>query len=83
MQIKKGKGTTEYGPGIEIRLNGDEVASAIDLYLYSKGVFVNGARTITIDGELCYEHDTKVYVDPSGFVIANGKKYDGRDGSIK
>ena len=30
MEIKYGKGTTEFGPGVEIALTGDEVAVAID-----------------------------------------------------
>ena len=67
MRIKLGSGTTEYGPGVEITLTGDEVARAIDAWLVAKGVAVRGPRTIKVNGELC-EHG-RVYVDPSGFVI--------------
>lgn len=75
MKIKQGKGTTEYGPGVEIKLTGDEVATAIDAYLVARNVHVSGARTITVNGELC--NKGRVYVDPSGFVINKGKKISG------
>lgn len=78
MNIKKGKGTTEYGRGVEIKLTGTEVATAINAYLVARGVTVSGARTITVNGELCKEGE--IYVDPSGFCIdKKGKKFDGRD----
>tara|TARA_R110000823_G_scaffold143245_1_gene273422 strand:- start:90 stop:329 length:240 start_codon:yes stop_codon:yes gene_type:complete len=78
MKIKKGKGTTKYGKGVEIKLTGDEVATAIDAYLVARGVAVCGARTITVNGELC--EDGKIYVDPSGFCIdKKGEKFDGSD----
>ena len=77
MEIEYGKGKTEYGPGIEINLSGDEVAVAIDSYLVAHGVRVHGPRTIRVNDELC--EDGHVYIDPSGFVIANGKKYCGRE----
>ena len=70
MNIQYGAGKTEYGPGVEINLTGDEVACAIDTYLVAHGVYVSGARTITINGELC--RPARVYVDPSGFVIDHG-----------
>ena len=72
MRIKRGKGTTEYGPGVSINLTGCEVATAIDAYLVACGVCVRGPRTITVNDELC-EHG-HVYVDPSGSVIAKGKR---------
>lgn len=78
MKIKKGKGSTEYGKGVDIKLTGNEVAIAIDAYLVARGVHVSGPRTITVNGELC--QSGKIYVDPSGFCIdKNGKKFDGRD----
>lgn len=78
MKIKKGKGTTEYGKGVEIKLTGDEVATAIDAYLVARGVSVSGPRTITVNGELCEEGE--IYIDPSGFCIdKKGKKFDGRE----
>jgi hypothetical protein len=76
MKIKHGKGKTEYGPGVEIKLTGDEVAIAIDAYLVAHGVYVSGARTITVNGELC--ESGRIYVDPSGFVVTDGKRYTGR-----
>lgn len=76
MKIKYGKGKTKYGPGVEINLSGSEVALAIDAYLVAHGVHVSGARTVTVNGELC--DSGQVYVDPSGFVIAEGKKLSGR-----
>ena len=76
MEITYGKGTTKYGPGVNIHLTGDEVAIAIDAWLVAQGIHVNGARTITVNSELI---DTgKVYIDPSGFVISDGEKISGR-----
>lgn len=76
MKIKHGKGKTEYGPGVEIQLTGNEVAIAIDAYLVAHGVYVSGPRTITVNGDLCEKG--RVYVDPSGFVVTGGKRYTGR-----
>lgn len=76
MKIKHGKGKTEYGPGVEIKLTGNEVAIAIDAYLVAHGFYVSGARTITVNGELC--ESGRVYVDPSGSVVTDGKRYTGR-----
>lgn len=78
MKISHGNGRTQYGPGVNIDLTGDEVATAIFAWLVAKGVHVEGARTVTINGELC--HYGLVYVDPSGFVITSqGLKVSGRD----
>ena len=79
MDIQYGAGKTKYGSGVEINLTGDEVARAIDTYLVAHGVYVSGARTITVNGELC--RHGRVYVDPSGFIIDHGhdgKKISGR-----
>lgn len=76
MQIQLGSGKTEYGPGVDIILGGDEVATAIAAYLVAHGVHVSGPRTIKVNGNLC-EHGF-VYVDPSGFVVSNGEKISGR-----
>lgn len=76
MEIKYGSGTTEFGPGVAVDLTGDEVATAIDAYLVAHGIHVGGPRTITVNGELCEEG--YVYVDPSGFVVANGERLSGR-----
>ena len=79
MLVKYGEGKTKYGPGVSIDLDGAEVATAIDAYLVAHGIHVSGPRTISVNGELC--ENGKVYVDPSGFVIANGKKLSGRGGA--
>lgn len=76
MIIKYGNGKTEFGPGIEIILDGDEVATAIDAWLVAHEVCVRGPRTITVNGELCERG--RVYVDPSGFVVSGGSKFEGR-----
>jgi len=67
MKIKKGKGKTKYGKGVDITLSGDEVARAIMTYLTAKGVYISGAITITVNGELC--ESGRIYVDPSGICI--------------
>lgn len=76
MKIDYGCGKTQYGPGVSIELDGNEIATAIDTYLVAHNVYINGPRTITVNGELC--EDGLVYVDPSGFVINKGKKFSGR-----
>jgi len=68
-----GGGTSEYGPGVLITLNSNERALAVDLWLYSQGIIVQGPRTVRF-----YEDTATVYVDPSGFVIEGGIKIDGR-----
>jgi hypothetical protein len=76
MKVKRGGGRTEHGPGVSIELTGDEIAIAIDAWLVAHGVHVSGPRTITVNGRLC--KTGHVYVDPSGFVIHEGKKVSGR-----
>ena len=66
MEIKHGNGTSTCGPGVEINLTGDEVATAIDAWLVAHGVVVKGPRTITVNGELCERG--QIYVDPLGSV---------------
>lgn len=76
MRVRYGKGGLEYGPGVQIELDGDEVAIAIDAYLTSHCIHVAGPRTIRVNDELI--ECGSVYVDPSGFVISEGEKYSGR-----
>lgn len=76
MKIKYGAGTTEFGPGVNIDLSGDEIAIAIGAYLVAHNVHIQGPRTIKVNGELI--EDGYVYVDPSGYVIENGVKFSGR-----
>jgi len=76
MNISYGDGSTEYGPGVSIDLTGSEVAEAIDAWLVAHGVYVQGPRTITTNGEICERGH--IYVDPSGFVMDGDKKFSGR-----
>lgn len=76
MNIQFGNRSTEFGTGVEITLTGDEVATAIDAYLVAHNIYVKGARTIRVNGELCEYGE--IYVDPSGRVIADGKGWSGR-----
>lgn len=71
MEIRHGKGTTIYGPGVEILLTGEEIALAISAFLVANGVNVQGPRTITVNNDFCEEG--RIYVDPSGFV--EGKEF--------
>lgn len=72
MRVELGNGKTEYGPGVSIQLTSDEVATAIDAYLVSHGIYVSGPRTVTVNGHMC--KFGQVYVDPSGFVISEGTR---------
>jgi hypothetical protein len=63
MEINYGPGTTKFGPGVEIKLTGEDVAVAILAYLAAHQVWVEGPRTVTVNGELCRVGE--VYVDPS------------------
>jgi hypothetical protein len=76
MEIKFGEGKTEYGPGAAIEMTGDEVAVAIMTWLMAHDVHILGARTVTVNGQLC--ETARVYVDPSGFVVAKGELMSGR-----
>lgn len=52
--------------GVTILLTGNEVALAIDQYIRSKGIIVNGPRTVKVNRQLCKEG--MVYIDPEGAV---------------
>ena len=75
MEVQYGDGPTDFGPGVSVRLTGDEVATAIDAYLVAHGVQVSGPRTVLFNEALCTSGE--VYVDPSGFVIASGLRFSG------
>lgn len=60
------------GLGVNIHLSGDEVARAIDAYIVAHRISVSGPRTVTVNGQLC--EVGKIYVDPSGQVIAKGER---------
>ena len=76
MNVRFGDGRTEYGPGVSIELTGEEVARAIEAWLVGQNVHVRGARTITVNGDLC--EAGRVYVDPGAFVMADGKRWNGK-----
>jgi hypothetical protein len=76
MEVRFGEGRTEYGPGVAIEMTGEEVALAISAYLVAHDVHIVGARTITVNGELC--EVGRVYVDPSGSVVTDGRRFTGR-----
>lgn len=76
MRVAFGKGTTVYGPGVDVTLSDNEVALAITAYLVARGIHISGPRTILLNGELCKKG--RAYVDPSGFVMAKGKRYNGK-----
>ena len=78
MDVRYSNGPTQYGPGVDICLDSNELATAIDAYLVSHGIHVSGPRSILLNGTICREFDVCVYVDPSGFVISDGEKFDGR-----
>lgn len=81
MIIKKGDGKSKYGAGIDIKLSGEEIALAIDSYLYSHGIYIEGAATIRVNNDFC--KFGSVYVDPSGNIIYKGKRISGRTGKIE
>ncbi len=74
MELKVGS-----GPGVRILLDGDEVARAIDHWLHACGVLVRGPRTIRVGDNRC--EPAEVYVDPSGYVMFDGKRYGVEDES--
>lgn len=77
MNIKHGDENSGYGPGVDIELDGNEVAQAINNWLVSKGICISGPRTVMVNGELC--KSGRIYVDQSGFVLTkDGKKLSGR-----
>ena len=75
MNIRYGNGQTEFGPGVEILLTGEEIATAVFSWLVGHGVHINGPRTIRINGGQI--SDGSIYVDPSGFVVCEGEKFSG------
>ena len=76
MKVQYGKGKSKYGTGVDIKLTGDEVATAIDAYLVAHNIHIQGPRTINVNGDLI--DSGSIYVDPSGFVIEKGEKFSGR-----
>ncbi len=76
MDIYYGNGKSEFGPGVQIDLSGEEVARAISAYLLANGVYVNGPRSIRVNGE--FTESGSIYVDPSGWVERGNKHWAGR-----
>lgn len=81
MKVQFGKGKKEYGPGVEITLTGDEIATAIHAYLVAHSIYTQGPRTITVNGDLC--KSGSVYIDPLGVVIAEGVVWKGNGNKVK
>lgn len=75
MEVIRGSGTTEFGPGVDIKLKSEEVAAAISAYLVAHGVHIDGPRTITVNKALIKEGN--IYVDPAGSVISDGIRISG------
>lgn len=76
MEVKFGASSSEYGPGVAVELTGDEIDRAITTYLHAHGVYISGARTVRVNGDFC--GSGRVFVDPSGFVMHEGRRYNGR-----
>ncbi len=79
MKIEQGKGVSAYGPGVDIHLSADEVATAIDAYIVAHGAHVVGPRTVLIKhlaGDIVESGMAgitgRVHVDPSGKVFHDG-----------
>jgi len=72
MEVKFGEGKTEYGTGISITLNSNDVANAIIKYVESKGYKINGARTVKVRAHN-NSGEAEIYVDPSGSVTMDGR----------
>lgn len=79
MRLRYGNGKAT--DGVSIELTGDEVATAIDAWLTAHRVHISGPRTVRVNGELC--ESGRVYVDPSGSVIYQGKRWQGRPSKIR
>jgi hypothetical protein len=76
LEVRYGEGKTEFGPGVTIEFPGADVVEAITDWLTSKGVTMTGPRSIKVNGERC--RIGRIYVDPSGEVVANGQRFPGR-----
>lgn len=76
MLVRYGDGKTKFGTGVSIELSGDEVATAIYAWLVANKVHLDGPRTVYINNELCTSGE--VYIDPCGFVIKDGNRFNGR-----
>ena len=76
MNVRYGDASSGHGPGVEIKLDGNEVAQAICAYLVAHGVYVAGPRTVLVNDWPC--ESGRVVVDPAGFVISDGVKFSGR-----
>ena len=75
MEVKYGEGKTKFGSGVDILLSGEEVARAIESYLMAHNIHIYGPRTFKVNNELCVSGS--VYVDPSGQVYKDGKRFSG------
>jgi hypothetical protein len=76
MKIDYGNGKNEFGPGVQIELTAEDIVKAINAYLVAHDVHIRGAMTMRVNKELIVEGG--VYVDPSGFVVSDGVRFEGR-----
>jgi hypothetical protein len=78
MKIAFGEYDSQFGSGVSVTLNGNELATAVMNYLEAEcGLGLSGPRTVKVNGELC--DVARVFVDPLGSVTeASGKVWSGR-----
>ena len=60
---------------LNIELTGNEVEIAIDAWLVAQSIYVDGPRTITVNGKLIGRGE--VHIASEGFVIHEGIKHSG------
>ena len=66
MEVKYGNGKID-GPGVDIYLTADELATAIAAFTVAHGIHIYGPRTIKVNEAVCV--CASIHVDPSGGVI--------------
>lgn len=80
MNIQFGNGKTPQGPGIQINLTGEEVATAIHDYIRAQNVIIDGPSTVMVNSELI--RDGGIHVDPSGKVVTADVERSGKNRKI-
>lgn len=78
VEVKYGNGKTEYGPGVLITFDANDICRFIISALEERyGITIGGPRTIKIGGELI-QGDGSIYVDSSGSAVCGDLLYSGR-----
>jgi hypothetical protein len=67
MKIQGGLHDLSSGVGLEIQLSGDEVCDAIVHWMETKGLRINGSRTVMVNG--AFASNARIIVDPSASVV--------------